>query len=101
MTPTEQRAALDEVTGKLTAAIRSTLIEPGEVAAATLERIRADNFTPDVAEYAIEQLRELAGVLDRKLASDAQAIARLGNTLHGFELRLGQMSKRYVRPGRA
>jgi hypothetical protein len=101
MTPAEQRVALDEVAGKLTAAIRTLLIAPGEVAVTTIERIRADNFTPDVAAHAIEQLRELAEALDQKLASDTQAIARLGNILRGFEIRLGQMSKRYVRPGRA
>jgi hypothetical protein len=100
MTRAEQRAALDEVAGKLTAEIRSTVIEAGEVAVATLERIRIDTYTPEIAEHAIGQLRELAEILDRKLASDTQAIARLGDTLRGFEVRLGQISKRYVRPGR-
>src|SRR5579863_10084392 len=97
MTVAEQRRAIDEVAGKLTAAIRSTVIEAGEVAVATIERIRADNYTPDVAEHAIEQLRELALALPRKLESDAQAIARLGNTLRGFEVRLGQMSRSHRR----
>lgn len=81
--------------------VRPRTIAPGEVAIATMERIRADNFTPDVAEYAIEQLRQLAEALSRKLESDTQAIARLGNTLRGIEVRLGQMSKRYIRPVRA
>jgi len=101
MTPAEQREALDEVCGKLTGAIRTIVVAPGEVAVATLERIRADTYAPDVAEHAIDQLRELAEALDRKLASDTQAIARLGNTLLGFEVRLGQMSRRYIRPERA
>jgi len=96
MTPAEQRASLDEVAAKLTSAIRSSVLDPGEVAIATIERIRADAYRPDVAAHAIEQLEELAAALGRKLENPAQTIARLCGTLGGFEVRLGQMS----RPGR-
>jgi hypothetical protein len=66
----------------------------GETALATVERIRVQDFAPDVAEHAIVQLRELKNALNWKLKSDVQAIRRLADGLEGFERRLGQMSRK-------
>jgi hypothetical protein len=87
----DRKMALGQIAGELTAAIRRALIEPAEVTIATIGRIAAQEYSPEIAAHAIEQLRELARALNYKLKNDGLAIQKLRDGLAGFERRLSGM----------
>jgi hypothetical protein len=93
MKDADQRTALNAVADKLTRAIRGTVIEPGEVVLATIERIRVQTYDLDVTSHAITQLGELASTVNGKLRDELRAIQRLRDGLDGFEQRLTRMNQ--------
>jgi hypothetical protein len=95
MKPAEQRAAIEKAAGRVTGAVRRALLDPGENVIATIERLAAQTYPPEVAEHLCQQLGELAAGIDYKLGDRAQRIERLGTSLSAFEQRLAEMSKGY------
>lgn len=93
MKDADQRTALDAVADKLTRATRGTVMEPGEVMLATIERIRVQTYDLDVTAHAITQLGELAGAVGGKFREELRAIQRLRDGLDSFERRLARMNR--------